>query len=148
MLVKGTLEVYCQNQPVTIHEKIRNICILWGDLMCNSLTLHVAWYVVSYCRPCWKNNSLNAVERIGKIKKKFPTCNHQCSCWLQNTDRHPDSKAHGANMGPTWVLSSPGGPHVGPMNLATGHRCWASAWTVMTSPYPVHVESLHLKGYI
>ena len=29
----------------------------------------------------------------------------------------PDSKVHGANMGPTWVLSSPGGPHVGPMNL-------------------------------
>ena len=30
----------------------------------------------------------------------------------------PDSKVHGANMGPTWVLSSPGGPHVSPMNLA------------------------------
>ena len=30
----------------------------------------------------------------------------------------PDSKVHGANMGPTWVLSSPGGPHGGPMNLA------------------------------
>ena len=29
-----------------------------------------------------------------------------------------DSKIHGANMGPTWVLSSPSGPHVGPMNLA------------------------------
>ena len=28
-----------------------------------------------------------------------------------------DSKDHGANMGPTWVLSAPGGPHVGPMNL-------------------------------
>ena len=23
-----------------------------------------------------------------------------------------------ANMGPTWVLSAPDGPHVGPMNLA------------------------------
>ena len=30
----------------------------------------------------------------------------------------PDSKVHGANMGPTWVLSAPDGPHVGPMNLA------------------------------
>ena len=28
-----------------------------------------------------------------------------------------DSKDHGANMRPTWVLSAPGGPHVGPMNL-------------------------------
>ena len=31
---------------------------------------------------------------------------------------YPDSKVYGANMGPTWVLSAPGGPHVGPMNLA------------------------------
>ena len=30
----------------------------------------------------------------------------------------PDSKVHGANMGPTWVLSAPCGPHVGPINLA------------------------------
>ena len=31
---------------------------------------------------------------------------------------NPDSKAHGANMGPTWVLSAPDGSHVGHMNLA------------------------------
>ena len=31
---------------------------------------------------------------------------------------HPDSKIHGANLRPTWVLSAPDGPHVGPMNLA------------------------------
>ena len=30
----------------------------------------------------------------------------------------PDSKVHGTNMGSTWVLSAPDGPHVGPMNLA------------------------------
>ena len=40
---------------------------------------------------------------------------------------YPDSKVHGANMGPTWVLSAPDGPHVGPMNFAlrigiTRHR--------------------------
>ena len=29
----------------------------------------------------------------------------------------PDSKIHGANMGPNWVLSAPDGPHVGPRNL-------------------------------
>ena len=32
----------------------------------------------------------------------------------------PDSKVHGANKGPTWVLSAPDGPHVGPMDLAIG----------------------------
>ena len=30
----------------------------------------------------------------------------------------PDIKVNGANTGPTWVLSAPDGPHVGPMNLA------------------------------
>ena len=34
-------------------------------------------------------------------------------------DIYPDSKVHRANMGPTWILSAPDGPHVGPMNLAT-----------------------------
>ena len=30
----------------------------------------------------------------------------------------PDYNVHGANMGPTWILSTPDGPHVGPMNFA------------------------------
>ena len=33
-------------------------------------------------------------------------------------DTGPDSKVRGANMGPTWLLSVPDGPHVGPMNFA------------------------------
>ena len=30
----------------------------------------------------------------------------------------PHRKVRGANVGPTWVLSVPGGPHVGHMNFA------------------------------
>ena len=30
----------------------------------------------------------------------------------------PDSKVHGANMGPIWGRQDPGGPHVGAMNFA------------------------------
>ena len=37
-------------------------------------------------------------------------------CWCDG--RQPIHVVHVANMGPTWVLSSPGGPHVGPTNLA------------------------------
>ena len=29
----------------------------------------------------------------------------------------PDSKVHGANVGPTWGRQDPGGPHVGHMNF-------------------------------
>ena len=32
--------------------------------------------------------------------------------------QYPDSKVHVAYMGPTWVMSAPGRPRVGPMNLA------------------------------
>ena len=31
---------------------------------------------------------------------------------------YSDSKVHGANTGPIWGRQGPGGPHVGPMNLA------------------------------
>ena len=31
---------------------------------------------------------------------------------------NPDSKVHGANMGPIWGRHDPGGPHGGPMNFA------------------------------
>ena len=37
----------------------------------------------------------------------------------------PDSKVHGANMGPIWGRQDPGGPHVGPMNFAI--------WEVVTT---------------
>ena len=32
--------------------------------------------------------------------------------------RYPDNKVHGANMGPTWIMSAPDGPPVCSMNIA------------------------------
>ena len=40
---------------------------------------------------------------------------------------------HGATMGPIWVLSSPGGPHVIPMYLAVWVALQAD-WYVNPSP--------------
>ena len=37
-------------------------------------------------------------------------------CLKENT--YPDSEVHGATMGPIWGRQGPGGPHVGPMNVA------------------------------
>ena len=37
---------------------------------------------------------------------------------VPNLSNLPDSKVHGANMGPIWGRQDPGGLHVGPMNLA------------------------------
>ena len=68
---------------------------------------------------------------------------------------HPDSKFHRANMGPTWVLSSPGGPHVGPMNLAvwlTSSNCnWIShthslTYIIMCLYFVIYATGLKWHG--
>ena len=67
---------------------------------------------------------------------------HQSSAWLafvrgiqrwpMNSPHKesvtPDSKAIWGPMGPTWVLSAPDGPHVGPMNLAIRDAVNVSIW--------------------
>ena len=37
----------------------------------------------------------------------------------------PDSKVHGANVGPSWGRQDPSGPHVGHMNFAIWDVFWA-----------------------
>ena len=51
----------------------------------------------------------------GAIRNKGVSC-HGIGCEMKI--ENPDSKVHGANMGPIWGWQDPGGPHVGPMNLA------------------------------
>ena len=44
---------------------------------------------------------------------------YMCSmCCYSRIKAQPESKVHGANMGPTWGRKDPGGPQVGPMNIA------------------------------
>ena len=45
----------------------------------------------------------------------FPTIP---DAYISLFEQYPDSKVHGANMGPIWGRQDPGGPHVGPMNFA------------------------------
>ena len=49
-----------------------------------------------------------------------------CSLWRHRNENFPDSKVHGANMGPIWGRQNPGESHVGPMNFAI--------WVVITKP--------------
>ena len=39
------------------------------------------------------------------------------SCHTNVNNHHPDSKVHGANMGPIWGRQDPGGSYVGPNEL-------------------------------
>ena len=44
----------------------------------------------------------------------------------------PDSKVRGTNMGPIWGRQDPGGPHVGPMNIAI----WGGIGVFVIIPTP------------
>ena len=75
-----------------------------------SFSLALNWNKVMRC--CWKiwHNKNGIVKYFlwfcsGNVYRVVP--------WA-----HPDSKVHGTNMGPIWVLSAPDGPHVSPINLA------------------------------
>ena len=64
-------------------------------------------------------------------------------------DDSPDNKVHETNMGPIWGRQDPGGPHVGPMNLAIrvivhwtlGSYYSKIATKLHTSPF----KKIHLK---
>ena len=75
---------------------------------------HVKLFLMKIKRPPYIVNLMVANDLVMQaVRSQQPWCVYQ------------DSKVHGANMGPTWVLSAPDGPHVGPMNLAIrGWPCW------------------------
>ena len=74
---------------------------------------------------------------------KFPRINDS---WFLIPDSYiPDSKVHGANMGPTWVLSAPDGPHVGPMNLDIRDDNF-DGWETLMQSYQYNVHSRSKKG--
>ena len=56
----------------------------------------------------------------------------------------PNSKVHGANMGPIWGRQDPGGPHVGPMNFAI----WACIPTVHSRNVNCHPVVNHSQVII
>ena len=61
--------------------------------------------------------------------------------WLQAYNQpFPDSKVHGANMGPIWRRQDTDGPHVGPINFTI----WVMTQEVLSCCYP-SVRYLHIS---
>ena len=63
-------------------------------------------------------------------------------CPLPPPTGDPDSKVYGANMGPTWVLSAPDGPHVGPMNLGIRELMWTELTPTQLDLYSLRKHRL------
>ena len=88
------------------------------------------------CRNRWNGwSDWREVHRLNNGSTIYITFKFSFDRRLTRNEGEPDSNVHGANMGPTWVLSALNGPHVGPMNLAI-RGCksipgwpWWSVWT-------------------
>ena len=88
-------------------------------------TMYVNGYSVIISTLLRRHTSVNVSEITCNpmfIQARMQTNNKEyikpLNCWPYVRLIHPDRKVHGANMGPTWVLSAPDWPHVGPMYLA------------------------------
>ena len=94
---------YDDIQPIfSSIEIIRIINIIcwnkWIDLLFHTIQRYIFGFVQECCY-----SSPNTLALLQPCVKPL-ICN-------------PDSQVPGANMGSTWVLSAPDGPHVGPRNL-------------------------------
>ena len=95
---------------------------LWCLMLCSQVLLH---YIVFFQKSGW------GAPRFGDNLLNWQPLGHVIN---------PDSKVHGASMGPTWALSAPAGPHVGPMNIAIREallNLWAcvGSWCHPFIPY-------------
>ena len=62
------------------------------------------------------------LELSGFLFELCKKCFTQSNIMVNIACSLPDSKIHGADVGPNWGRQDPGGLHVGPMNFAI----WAS----------------------
>ena len=86
-------------------------------------------FVLVYVFMCWCTRLWETMSRWRMIPTDFiaPAVNDPIMCaWRFPLMAYkpvgvrtiPASEVHGTNMGPIWGRQEPGGPHVGPMNLA------------------------------
>ena len=64
---------------------------------------------------------------------------------IEALHRNPDSKVHGANMGPICGRQDPGGPHIGPMNFAIWEAFHINYWPFVQGIHQLPVVSQHTE---
>ena len=101
------------------------------------------------CTPYLVSYKIKIIEKLTKaIMSVLPLI---FTLWHSSKNHVPDSKVHGANMGPTWVLSAPDGPHVGPMNLAIRDSLYQpieAGWCMYASVKWVSIDSGNILSHL
>ena len=87
----------------------------------NFITMVVPWVVIT--TPCAATNDDKKVGIMTILRLHWNFETSIVKTLVENLlysfiSTFPDSKVHGANMGPIWGRQDPGGPHVGPINFA------------------------------
>ena len=106
-----------------------------NERQCYTVTLSLIGWAHTHNVPCISVT----LSLIGWVHTQNDPCTATtklCTNFLYITI--PDSKVHGANMGPTWVLSAPGEPHVGPMNLTI----WDISHIYQPNSYKLYGDTL------
>ena len=104
---------------VMIHE--------WCGVKWRGVAWHGVWgmrYGVVWCSMLWYYMLWYAMVCYGCMYVCFSYWNRTWSSLsLHAISKHPESKVHGAIMGLIWGRQDPGGPNVGPINLAIWVQC-------------------------
>ena len=104
--------------PLKMDAILSSICCIF---LHTSGLLH--WHHGNHRRFVWHKGTKDM-----EFKSCYDCVDCRCHPDIYLTASIPNSKIHGANMGPTWVLSAPDGPHVGPMNPAIRNAACMSLW--------------------
>ena len=101
----------------TLHHRNYACCLCYESVLVDSMRILQGCFTGTAGTVIWLPQwQWNNAETMGHVPRIY------WGWYNLNKTRHnktiPDSEVHVANMGPTWVLSAPGGPHVEPINLA------------------------------
>ena len=90
---------------------------------------HLYIYILPYISLTFKVTFCHR-HRPAKVSPaaSFNRFNVSCLKWSTRSPEYPDRKVHGANMGPTWALLAPDGPHFGPKYILTHFELIANHW--------------------
>ena len=104
----------CEGNPLLIDGVPHKVAVLWSFAVFFAV---IQTMVLKFHKKKDSSDTACSVLSFTPIGQIMSKC-HRCHCNSLLYRNTPDNKVHGANMGPTWVLSAPDGRHVGPMNLA------------------------------
>ena len=127
MLIYRHVNAFTASSVTSHHTCLPHQTMILADHVLTSLKTrrcHYAYFVITGGTGCCHDDNIRYLKRPPNEHKDNSLFSvlMDCSASWQPSDNKlhatPDSKVHGDNMGPTWVLSAPGGPHVGLMNRA------------------------------